>query len=102
MRSLRVFFEKKAVSIRAKKNNIHLDVMLLHGNIIEKLEGEAYTYFKYARRQKREKAVVVALAASKSVAMAVEGHSGDYSHVDGLVVCEQLSTWLHNPESPLL
>ena len=45
------------------QNGVHLDVVLLRGNIIEELEGETYTYYIYIRREKRQETVVLALAA---------------------------------------
>lgn len=77
---------------------IHDDVRRGGRDGVDELKGEADTYFICARKEGKE-AVVVAAAASETVAVAVERHARDDGEVNPGVVGEERAAGFHDAES---
>lgn len=77
----------------------HTDVIIIARNAIHHLEGIAHTYLIYITHA-REETVIVTFSPSKSIAFAIESHTGNNGKGDSIHILERLPARLHDAVSP--
>ena len=81
-----------------RQHLIHHDVVAVMGDRGEELIREAYTHLVAVRGEEGKEPVIIALASSQPMALAVEGHSGDDGQVNLVVVVEGVARGFHDAE----